>query len=496
MKEEIEKIMEVKYIIVLDSSVYLNIYEYSPDIGKVFLDILEEIKEDIYIPSTVKREVERNYRGCFSKQKNKFLDIPKNFKITIENADREISNKINILEKYKFPNTEIIKNNIKDKINEITEILKNYVEEHNVFQETNNSLFSEDKVIKFFENNCKTDRLLRELSIDEIYLICQDGAKRYKENVPPGFEDDKDKKKQGIDKYNDLIIWKELLKFCKENDSNLIFITDDLKKDWWELEESKKVFHRKLVAEFSKNTGKKIIALNSEEFYLNMSKILNIEIPDKFSFILNYNAGDYIENITENIEIEILEKLMYSGERYVDTSTLTGYDGTFFEMDEEFRSIKLNNFQFLGHEDSEAKYSLTYDIKIDAISKNYWGRDDDTKDIILSDNHITHNLKGEVEITIIRKINSYLEDLSNTNDYILGNIDIELLEYDYYDSDDLCVECRGGIGTYFNSDNEPICENCMVDDGDGFVCPDCGRKCSHDETSGDGFCKICSSQKD
>ena len=75
MKEEIEKIMEVKYIIVLDSSVYLNIYEYSPDIGKVFLDILEEIKEDIYIPSTVKREVERNYRGCFSKQKNKFLHI-------------------------------------------------------------------------------------------------------------------------------------------------------------------------------------------------------------------------------------------------------------------------------------------------------------------------------------------------------------------------------------------------------------------------------------
>ena len=75
------------------------------------------------------------------------------------------------MEKFKFPNTEIIKNNIKDKINEITEIFKNYVEEHNVFQETNNSLFSEDKVIKFFENNCKTDRLLRELSIDEIYLI-------------------------------------------------------------------------------------------------------------------------------------------------------------------------------------------------------------------------------------------------------------------------------------------------------------------------------------
>ena len=67
--------------------------------------------------------------------------IPKNFKITIENADREISNKINILEKFKFPNTEIIKNNIKDKINEITEIFKNYVEEHNVFQETNNSIY-------------------------------------------------------------------------------------------------------------------------------------------------------------------------------------------------------------------------------------------------------------------------------------------------------------------------------------------------------------------
>ena len=56
-----------------------------------------------------------------------------------------------------------LKNNIKDKINEITEIFENYVEKHDVFQETNDSLFSEDKVFKFFSKKIPSELLKKKL---------------------------------------------------------------------------------------------------------------------------------------------------------------------------------------------------------------------------------------------------------------------------------------------------------------------------------------------
>lgn len=51
---------------------------------------------------------------------------------------------------------------------------------------------------------------------EEIYQICDEGEKRFKSNpqVPPGFKDAKDK--DGVRKYSDLILWKEVLKYSKE----------------------------------------------------------------------------------------------------------------------------------------------------------------------------------------------------------------------------------------------------------------------------------------
>lgn len=96
-------------------------------------------------------------------------------------------------------------------------------------------------------------------------LFVQKEKSRYYKEIPPGFKDGKTK--DGIDKYNDLILWKEVLKYCRENDKNLIFVTDDVKPDWWTGDGTKKEFHSLLIKEFKEVTCKDILALNSQQLY-------------------------------------------------------------------------------------------------------------------------------------------------------------------------------------------------------------------------------------
>lgn len=74
------------------------------------------------------------------------------------------------------------------------------------------------------------------------------------------------KSKEGIDKFGDLIIWKELLIFARENKQNIIFITLDNKEDWWDSDKSSA--RKELIQEFRRyNNENEIAFLSLSDFY-------------------------------------------------------------------------------------------------------------------------------------------------------------------------------------------------------------------------------------
>lgn len=99
--------------------------------------------------------------------------------------------------------------------------------------------------------------------------IVPNGKSRYLQELPPGFEDDKD-----FNSFGDLIIWNEILRYSATNNhKKVIIITNDNKKDWMyaplkviENGHTKnnpnfKIADPRLVFEFSKYT-------ESEELYI------------------------------------------------------------------------------------------------------------------------------------------------------------------------------------------------------------------------------------
>lgn len=129
------------------------------------------------------------------------------------------------------------------------------------------------------------------------------GQERYNHKLPPGFEDDK----KELNLFGDLIIWLEILEYCKKsNTKKAILITNDNKKDWVYApskisENSKllpnnspqfKIVDPRLTYEFKQYT-------ESEDFH-----IINFESLTQI--LINKSKGGFIE-LAKALQIATLQ---------------------------------------------------------------------------------------------------------------------------------------------------------------------------------------------
>lgn len=179
---------------------------------------------------------------------------------------------------------------------------------------------------------------MQDFTRDEVYVICEEGENRYKKEIPPGYKDGK--KKDGIRKYSDLILWKEVIRYAKEQKKNIIFVTDDVKPDWWNIENDKYEFLPQLIKEFERDTKirasanggeagapMKIVPFISADFYEAVSSSLDVPKSDIVDQALKITDKDYVDAIQFNVFDSLSNTLRYSGFDYVDESILT-YTGS------------------------------------------------------------------------------------------------------------------------------------------------------------------------
>ncbi|MFC0274997.1 PIN-like domain-containing protein [Metabacillus herbersteinensis] len=146
-----------------------------------------------------------------------------------------------------FPEADEFQDKIDEKYDELKTMLTDYFEERSVLTLIQDS-WTSDVVKELVQELLDNNQIMTDFTRDEIYGICEDGENRYKKNIPPGHKDGK--KKDGIRKYSDLILWKEVIRFAKEEQKNIIFVTDDVKTDWWNIEDDQYEFLPQLVQEF------------------------------------------------------------------------------------------------------------------------------------------------------------------------------------------------------------------------------------------------------
>lgn len=246
-------------IIVVDANILLNLYRYSKETSDDVLGVLEHLKERLWLPYQVCFEFHENRLDRYYDSWSASDTIKDMLSSHMDKFINEVRNKfsrnpfvdIDDLEK-------IVHNNVK-RIDKKLDARKPPVYD---FVEVDYIL---DRLSSLYEGKVGDD-----YDEERLKSIFKEGEVRYKEKRPPGFEDDTPQKQVKGKRYvyGDLIIWKQVIDEAKKRKKDVVFVSDDQKKDWWLEWKGKKIYPQPcLIREFGRETnGQRIIFYNQKNF--------------------------------------------------------------------------------------------------------------------------------------------------------------------------------------------------------------------------------------
>lgn len=435
----IAELIDNDYLVVIDTNVLLGLYRLSPDYADFALRCLGKIKNSIRVPYVVALEFSRHNKKLYKERQGSIKNSINESMTMMEDQKKKALNSVAVLKRRNFPDIDKLADSVADCYDRAISLLNDYFDEHSVLtliSDTWDSDLPED----FFMELQNNQQIMSSPELSEIYSICDAGERRYKDEIPPGYKDAK--KKDGIKEYSDLIWWKEVVRYARKSRKNIILVTDDVKEDWWTIDEQGNYqFRPELIKEFENET--KIRASQNQEVQLDSLMLVPFISTDFYEAVADsYNMGKsdaieiatkltddkYINNIQEMVFDEIVGELVYSGTQYLD-NTLT-YVGT-----EGGESWEIEDSEFLGYEvdtrnGNTIYYRLNYMVHMSGSSFDYWGRDEDTKAPILSE-PFYHEVKGVVSVLVCRDVD-LLIDYEKDDDFACAGIeDGKLSEYVY-----------------------------------------------------------------
>jgi len=108
---------------------------------------------------------------------------------------------------------------------------------------------------------------------------------RYQRNIPPGYKDaKKENSKQNdeelnIDKYGDGVVWFQMIDYARLHKKSIIFITDDVKEDWWRRVKGKILGPRsELIKEIFDEAGVSFYMYTADNFINRAQEFLNVQV--------------------------------------------------------------------------------------------------------------------------------------------------------------------------------------------------------------------------
>ena len=206
---------------VIDTNIFIELYSVSKDDYDEFFSVLQQISSRLWMPYQIGWEYQKNRHKGIKDAHEK------------HNEFKSLTNELNPKKIKK------IKNSLKD----LTKLQIDHVDEDLVNQSLDDidssieNMLSGIELKPDFEDKIRTDleslyngKIGCEYPTSKLKEICKEATYRYKIKIPPGFKDEN--KKTG-NPFGDLIIWKQILEYSKDNKKSIIFITEDGKEDWW-----------------------------------------------------------------------------------------------------------------------------------------------------------------------------------------------------------------------------------------------------------------------
>lgn len=265
-------------IIIPDANVLLNLYRYSDDARDAFLNLLNNHNERFWLPHQAAQEYFQNRPTVINEQS-------KNYDVTLKDIDN-LYNSFNQKNRHPFLQSELL-----GKVEELFDKLNKHLENA---KKSHIDRLSDDEIQRRI-TDIFAKKVGHPFSQEKLEKLFDEGKARYQNKIPPGYEDaqknnnEKDFVSQQR-RYGDLIMWKQIIDYAKENKTHVVLITEDTKEDWWLRQAGKTLSARpELLKEFHDETRQEILIYRTESFLYKakifLSENVSNEVIEEIKFL-------------------------------------------------------------------------------------------------------------------------------------------------------------------------------------------------------------------
>lgn len=230
-----------KAIFVPDANVLLHCVRHAAPVREELLRLFDRLKESLWIPYQVGLEFHRNRLDVELSAQDAYDALVKDQEAVIEKArDR-------LRQLRAHPTIDVAK-----ELAAVEMFLTDFRARMLQLKESHPS----DEIAAVVTRLTKAfdGRVGDKWKSDKLNVVRKEGEERYAKKIPPGY---RDARKDGeLDKFGDLIIWKDMIEKAKLDQRPVIFVSDDAKEDWWWIHRGRKLGPRpELIEEFKAESG-------------------------------------------------------------------------------------------------------------------------------------------------------------------------------------------------------------------------------------------------
>lgn len=295
-------------LVVPDANVLLSLYRYNSQSRSDLLMVLERFGDRLWIPHQAVAEFWRNREAV--------LQDP-------ESAGRQT---LEALQKQQTLTAGVVRtwaNRVALQPDELQELLNPVTKAFEGLLESVRELVEAEAVAPAQDTNedLVVSGLTRVLqgrvgappTPERLSELVEEGLRRVGEGIPPGF---KDKAKPGSQAAGDYLVWAEVLREATERRCDVLFITGDVKEDWWRQERGRTRGPRlELVEELWAASGTRLFMLRPENLLRRAKIALQVEVSpasvEDVGRIDRSVSHDSLGGWTQEAMSELLETLSF-----------------------------------------------------------------------------------------------------------------------------------------------------------------------------------------
>ncbi|WP_141747554.1 PIN-like domain-containing protein [Streptomyces nanshensis] len=245
-------------LIVLDSSVLLNLYRAAPSAREEMLQVLQAMREKLWLPHQVAAEFHRNRVTAARDQINFFSS-------TVTSLEKAKAQAVQALDE--FSNRCALEKNAKEELKSTLDMafdlsIRQIGDYENKFDLSVRQVLDDDPILTRL-SEIFDGRVGPAFSSDTLKENRKEAERRIQERVPPGYKD----AAKGENSHGDYFWWEQTLREAESRDLPVLIVSNDLKEDWMTKRLDFVIGPREeLVAEMATRVGKPLHIMHFASF--------------------------------------------------------------------------------------------------------------------------------------------------------------------------------------------------------------------------------------